>query len=149
MADLATTDTYKTELKTILDPIVFDNSTLGNNEIIKIFERSINDKPHTVINIFQTNLRSRFLESKLNLRGYMITTRIRCLAIKREEQAQQDMDYLEEQIITKYENNLSRVNWLNGYLDNDEITSLIRNFNDNYYTKDIPLIIKLRVVVNN
>ncbi|MFX1499338.1 MAG: hypothetical protein ACFFDH_00075 [Promethearchaeota archaeon] len=153
--DKPTATIYKQELKDLYDPIEFDNSTLGDLGIVVLYARSLSHKPVTMIHIFQTKLESIYLESKLNERIHNITTRIMTRVVDgpneegREEQAQQDLDYLEEQVVIVLENNLSSVNWLNGYLDNNNIIAVDRAFSRNYYIKDIPLRIRRRVTVDN
>ena len=141
---------YKTTLKSFIDPIEFgdDPATLGSASLVKTFEQSVKEKPNTVVNIFRTTLASKFLEGRLNKEPHVIITRIKTLAENREEKAQEDSDYLVEQIIAKYRDQLSNANWENGYLGNDNITGQSKNFDDNYYTTDIAVTIFDRVVVN-
>lgn len=139
--------TYISTLKTLLDPIVFDGSTLGALSLIKTYQKSVNDKPRTQINIFGGLLRSNFNESKQNKREHTIIIRIQTLAVNREDQAQLDIYELEEKIIEILENNLNNVNWESGYLNSYSLTSQTRNFDSNYFTKDIPISIFSRVKV--
>lgn len=137
-------NTYYEALKTLLDDIVFDSSTLGAKNIIKKYQRSVRSKPKTEILIFRSRLNSAMLETRLQAQTYAIIIRIRVLAEDREEEAQNNLDYLVEQIINVLENNYNNVSWADGNLENIDFTSQIRTFNDNYYTEDIPIPIKKR-----
>lgn len=136
--------TYISAIKTLLEPIVFDNTTLAKANIIKTYQKSIATKPNTEINIFAAPLVSRFLEARLNRRERDIVVRIRCKAAgdrnePREQQAQEDIQYLEEQIMSKLEDALKNSSWGDGFLRTDELAFRDRNYQDNYYTKEITL----------
>lgn len=137
---------YIDKLAEIISDIPFDDGTIGSLELISRYQKSKTETPNTIINIFQASLASNRLENRLNKRNYFLMIRIRSFAVDREYQAQVDVDYLAEAIIEKFENKLNDVDWADGNLDNDDLRANQRDFNDNYYTKDILVTINKRVV---
>jgi len=136
---------YKTKLKTLLDAIVFDSSTLGAKGIVKKRLQSENDKAHTNIYIFSGQDGSRYQESKTNKRTHPIVIRIVCTNSGREDSAQDDMDTLVEEILTVLEQNLDNISWSDGYLNQTIIASTNPRVSENFLIKDILFTIVKRV----
>ncbi len=159
MSNLSTIDQYYVpEIINLLNPIVFDTGTLGSLNLITNYDQAKKDTPYTQINVFGAGLSSNYFESKLSKRKYNVKIKIYCYTVgertvPRLLQAEQDLNYLEEQIITLLENNLETIiaDPVNSfsYSANDAIVSNEKRFADNYYIKEIMWPVFKQVVVNN
>lgn len=144
MANIGTVNAYIDRIVIELGTIVFDGSPLSGSDILDPFEKSSMDKPNTKINVFNDRLKSERQESRLQKRSYMIAIRIHCRAEKREKAAQDDLQYLEEQITIKLENLYNDPVWAAnaGHLENSNMEFRTKNFNLNWFSKEliIPII---------
>jgi hypothetical protein len=145
MADIPTVKLYKERIKALLDVIVFDSSTLGAKNIIKLYLNDTLSKPDTEINIFEKNISTEYLESKLNSRYHFVTIRIRARAENRNQQAQDILEYLSEQITDKLEKATSDATWGDGYMQ-WKFNSIDNKYSEGYYVRDITIPIVRRVI---
>lgn len=136
---------YLTEIKTILDPIVFDSTTLGTAGTISKYRTSLNDKPNTKIFIYAGGINSRMRESHLQEVERQIIIQVLCNIEGRLNEAEKDLVYLQEEILIKLENNLNNATWGDGYLELNELTFTVPSFNDyfqNYISSSLVINVK-------
>jgi hypothetical protein len=137
---------YKTSLKTIIEEIVFETAPL--KDIIVTYQKSNIDTPLTRVHIYRSRLSIERIESKMLNKRHTIYTEVITHMQGRELKAQQDMDYLIEAISEKYINNLSKVDWGNGYLDSEEFASSPILYSKGYFVQYIPIDIVERYMIN-
>lgn len=120
----------------LLEPIVFAGGTLGNtpegNSLINNYAKSAKDNPNTILRIYSAGILHGKFESHLSQNIRRIITEIRTYADGREEQAQEDLYFLEEAVLNVYKDALKNAAWCDGVLelDNLEFRSIYEN---NYY----------------
>jgi hypothetical protein len=131
--------TYIDTIISLISGIEFDNEnlgTLGSQALIFRYDKSSIDSK-TEVRVYRDNLKSEVLDNVDNTRKHQLIISIVSNAEGREQEAQEDLYYLEEQIYTVLEKNMSNLQWF--YLDNIDINSRPRAYNNNFFYKDIAL----------
>ena len=131
---------YIPQIVSLASSIPYDTGTLGNLDLINNFEQSIKSAPNTLIDVMSDSINSMYFENVRNKRAYKIVVRIWCLIENRQQQAQLDLNYLEEQFIELIEQNMETlVANMPGfeYTENNQIASQNKNYVENYITKEI------------
>jgi hypothetical protein len=136
--------TYISLIKDFIKTIPFDSGTLDSKGVIFLSDKSKLDH-FTEVHIWRDSLTSKTLDNVTNIRTHNIVISIVSQVENREAQSQEDIYYLEEQIFSKIEANLENINYF--YLDNYNIQSKNRTYDNNFYVKDIPLALTEMVLV--
>jgi hypothetical protein len=140
-------ESYKTSLKTIIEEIEFETNPL--KDIIVTYQKSRIDTPMTRIHIYRSRLSIENVESQMKHKRHTIYTEVITHMQGRELKAQQDMDYLIEAIMEKYVDNLSKVDWVNGYLDSENFSSSPIMYSKGYFVQYISVDIVERYMINS
>lgn len=129
--------TYISTIQGIIETIPFDGGTLGSHGLVYPYEKGADVDHVTEVHIYCPSVRTEKLDNVTNWLVHNIVIGVLAKTDNRMQQAQEDVVYLEEQIIQKLVVNFSNAQWR--FLDNYKIDPDPRIFQENYWFKGIPI----------